>query len=66
MENTTSKTPETRSLQILENYEGSNNYILNLKHKKHNSKSYPHKKSSGICNILPFKTTKGCKKMGKT
>ena len=40
MENTTSKTPETRSLQILENYEGSNNYILNLKHKKHNSKSF--------------------------
>ena len=40
MESTTSKTPETRSLQILENYEGSNNYILNLKHKKHNSKSF--------------------------
>ena len=40
MENTTSKTPETRSLQILENYEGSNNYILNLKHKKQNSKSF--------------------------
>jgi hypothetical protein len=34
MEEIISKTPETRSLQILENYEGSNNYILNLKHKK--------------------------------
>ena len=40
MEEIISKTPETRSLQILENYEGSNNYILNLKHKKQNSKTF--------------------------
>ena len=39
MEEIVSKTPETRALQILEDYEGSNNYILNLKHKKLNSKS---------------------------
>ena len=35
-----SKTPESKALLILENYEGSNNYILNLKHKKENSKSF--------------------------
>jgi SWI/SNF-related matrix-associated actin-dependent regulator 1 of chromatin subfamily A len=35
-----SKTPESKALLILENYEGSNNYILNLKHKKDNSKSF--------------------------
>ena len=40
MEEIISKTPETRSLQILQNYEGSNNYILNLKHKKQNSKAF--------------------------
>ena len=35
-----SKTPESKALSILEDYEGSNNYILNLKHKKENSKSF--------------------------
>ena len=35
-----SKTPESKALLILEDYEGSNNYILNLKHKKDNSKSF--------------------------
>jgi SWI/SNF-related matrix-associated actin-dependent regulator 1 of chromatin subfamily A len=40
MENTTSKAPETRALQLLDDYVGSNNYILSLKHKKQNSKSF--------------------------
>jgi SNF2 family DNA or RNA helicase len=40
MEELISKTPETRALQLLDEYEGSNNYILNLKHKKQNSKSF--------------------------
>jgi SWI/SNF-related matrix-associated actin-dependent regulator 1 of chromatin subfamily A len=34
------KTPESKALLILDDYEGSNNYILNLKHKKQNSKSF--------------------------
>ena len=34
MEELISKTPETRALQLLDEYVGSNNYILNLKHKK--------------------------------
>ena len=34
MEDFVPKTPESKALVILENYEGSNNYILNLKHKK--------------------------------
>jgi SWI/SNF-related matrix-associated actin-dependent regulator 1 of chromatin subfamily A len=40
MEELISKTPETRALQLLDEYEGSNNYILSLKHKKQNSKSF--------------------------
>jgi len=40
MEDIISRTPETRSLQLLDKYEGSNNYILNLKHKKQNTKSF--------------------------
>ena len=40
MEELISKTPETRAVQLLDDYEGSNNYILNLKHKKQNSKSF--------------------------
>jgi SNF2 family DNA or RNA helicase len=40
MEELISKTPETRSLQLLDDYVGSNNYILSLKHKKQNSKSF--------------------------
>ncbi len=40
MEDAISKTPESKALLILDNYEGSNNYILNLKHKKQNSKSF--------------------------
>ena len=40
MEDFVPKTPESKALVILENYEGSNNYILNLKHKKENSKSF--------------------------
>ena len=40
MEELISKTPETRSLHLLDEYEGSNNYILALKHKKQNSKSF--------------------------
>jgi SWI/SNF-related matrix-associated actin-dependent regulator 1 of chromatin subfamily A len=34
------RTPESKALTILDEYEGSNNYILNLKHKKDNSKSF--------------------------
>ena len=40
MEELISKTPETRALQLLDDYEGSNNYILSLKNKKQNSKSF--------------------------
>jgi SWI/SNF-related matrix-associated actin-dependent regulator of chromatin subfamily A-like protein 1 len=40
MEELISKTPETRSLIILDDYQGSNNYILALKHKKQNSKTF--------------------------
>jgi SWI/SNF-related matrix-associated actin-dependent regulator 1 of chromatin subfamily A len=40
MEELISKTPETRALQLLDDYVGSNNYILNLKHKKQNSKTF--------------------------
>jgi len=40
MEELISKTPETRSLQLLDDYVGSNNYILSLKHKKQNSKTF--------------------------
>jgi SWI/SNF-related matrix-associated actin-dependent regulator 1 of chromatin subfamily A len=40
MEELISKTPETRALQLLDEYVGSNNYILNLKHKKQNSKTF--------------------------
>ncbi len=40
MEELISKTPETRALQLLDDYDGSNNYILSLKHKKQNSKSF--------------------------
>jgi len=40
MEELISKTPETRALQLLDEYDGSNNYILALKHKKQNSKSF--------------------------
>ncbi len=40
MEDFVPKTPESKALLLLENYEGSNNYILNLKHKKQNSKSF--------------------------
>ena len=40
MEDFVPKTPESKALSILENYEGSNNYILNLKHKKDNSKTF--------------------------
>ena len=34
MEDLISRTPETKALLILDNYNGSNNYILNLKQKK--------------------------------
>jgi len=40
MDELISKTPETRALQLLDDYVGSNNYILNLKHKKLNSKTF--------------------------
>ena len=40
MEDFVPKTPESKALVILDNYEGSNNYILNLKHKKENSKTF--------------------------
>ena len=40
MEDIVSKTPETKALLILDDYQGSNNYILNLKQKKQNSKSF--------------------------
>jgi len=35
-----SKTPESKALFLLDEYQGSNNYILNLKHKKNNSKTF--------------------------
>ena len=40
MEELILKTPEHKSLLILDDYKGSNNYILNLKNKKQNSKSF--------------------------
>ncbi len=40
MEELISKTPETRASQLLDDYVGSNNYILSLKHKKQNSKTF--------------------------
>jgi len=40
MEEIVSRTPEARALHILDEYEGSNNYILNLKHKKLNTKLF--------------------------
>lgn len=40
MEDFIPKTPESKALIVLESYNGSNNYILNLKHKKENSKSF--------------------------
>jgi len=40
MEELISKTLETRALQMLDDYVGLNNYILGLKHKKQNSKSF--------------------------
>ena len=40
MEDVILKTPESRAQYLLDNYVGSNNYILNLKHKKENSKSF--------------------------
>jgi SWI/SNF-related matrix-associated actin-dependent regulator 1 of chromatin subfamily A len=40
MEDFVPKTLESKALLILDDYEGSNNYILNLKHKKQNSKSF--------------------------
>jgi SWI/SNF-related matrix-associated actin-dependent regulator 1 of chromatin subfamily A len=40
MDNSFLMTPESRALQILDNYVGSNNYILNLKHKKQTSKTF--------------------------
>jgi SWI/SNF-related matrix-associated actin-dependent regulator 1 of chromatin subfamily A len=40
MEELISSTPEKKSLEILEDYNGSNNFILNLKNKKLNSKSF--------------------------
>jgi SWI/SNF-related matrix-associated actin-dependent regulator 1 of chromatin subfamily A len=40
MEDFVPKTPESKALLILDDYKGSNNYILNLKHKKENSKSF--------------------------
>ena len=40
MDDIISRAPETKVLQLLDEYVGSNNYILNLKHKKLNSKSF--------------------------
>ena len=40
MEDAILKTPESRAQHLLDKYVGSNNYILNLKHKKENSKSF--------------------------
>jgi SWI/SNF-related matrix-associated actin-dependent regulator 1 of chromatin subfamily A len=40
MEDFIPKTIESQALLALETYDGSNNYILNLKHKKENSKSF--------------------------
>ena len=40
MEDVVSKTPESKALSILDDYEGPNNYILNLKYKKKNNKSF--------------------------
>jgi SNF2 family DNA or RNA helicase len=66
MEEIISRTPETRALQILEEYEGSNNYILNLKHKKLNSKSFLPTRSQADYIINYQKTTpKVAKKLVK-
>ena len=40
MEDFIPKTIESQALLALDTYDGSNNYILNLKHKKENSKSF--------------------------
>jgi SWI/SNF-related matrix-associated actin-dependent regulator 1 of chromatin subfamily A len=40
MDDIISRAPETKALQLLDEYVGSNNYILNLKHKKLNSKTF--------------------------
>lgn len=66
MEELISKTPETRAVQLLEEYEGSNNYILALKHKKQNSKSFTPTRSQAEYIINFHGRTPGCKKMGQT
>lgn len=65
MEEIISKTPETRALQILDDYDGSNNYILALKHKKQNSKSFTPTRSQAEY-IINFhgRIPKVAKKMG--
>jgi SNF2 family DNA or RNA helicase len=57
MEETSPKTPEMKALQILEEYEGSNNFILNLKHKKFNSKSFTPTRSQAEY-IINYQNTK--------
>jgi SWI/SNF-related matrix-associated actin-dependent regulator 1 of chromatin subfamily A len=57
MEEFITKTPETRALQILDEYEGSNNYILNLKHKKLNSKTFTPTRSQAEY-IINYQNTK--------
>jgi SNF2 family DNA or RNA helicase len=57
MEETSLKTPEIRALQILEDYEGSNNFILNLKHKKFNSKTFTPTRSQSEY-IINYQNTK--------
>ena len=57
MEETSLKTPEMRALQILEDYEGSNNFILNLKHKKFNSKTFTPTRSQSEY-IINYQNTK--------
>jgi len=61
MEELISKTPETRASLILDDYNGSNNYILNLKHKKQNSKTFTPTRSQAEY-ILNFHN--GRQKMG--
>ena len=66
MEDVVSKTPESKALLILDNYVGSNNYILNLKHKKENSKSFtPTRSQSDYINLYKNTTPKVAKKWVK-
>ena len=66
MEDFIPKTPESKALVALESYDGSNNYILNLKHKKENSRSFtPTRSQSDYINLYKNTTPKVAKKWVK-